>query len=142
MKKILVTALTILFTAGVYAQTSAPNELTCTERAFNFTFSLGSKWKITTPKMGPAEVTREELDYFPAWTLKHNEVTAGTQMPLNVNPLLYSSNQQNYTSVSYYNSFNLIDKSIYLFPGRSFNPPINYILLKPDAPVNSIGYKH
>jgi len=43
MKKILVTAVIILVTAHVNAQTGMPKQLTCTEEAFNFSFSLGTK---------------------------------------------------------------------------------------------------
>jgi hypothetical protein len=141
MKKILVPAIIILFTASVKAQTAAPNELNCTERAFNFSFSLGSKWKLSAPKMGPSEVTREELDYFPAWALKHNDATPEPQMPFNVRPLGYTINQQNYAALFYHNSFSVKDKPAYLLPGLSFSPPINYTILKPDFLVSPIGHK-
>ena len=140
MKKILVPAIIILFTASVKAQAAAPNELNCTERAFNVSFSLGSKWKLSTPIMGPAEITKEELDYFPAWVLKHNDVIPQTQMQFNVKALGYTTNQQNYTNLFYHNSFSVKDKSGYLLPGLSLSPPINYTILKPDFLVNSIGY--
>jgi hypothetical protein len=140
MKKILVPAIISLFTASVNAQTAVPNELNCTERAFNFSFSLGSKWKLSTPKMGPAEVTREELDYFPAWVLKHNDVAPDTQMPFNVKALGYTTNQQNYTMLFYQNSFSVKDKPGYLLPGLRFSPPINYTILKTDFLVSPMGY--
>ena len=129
MKKIFLTAAIILVTANVYAQTGMPRELTCTEEAFNFSFSLGTKWKISTPKMGPAEVTSEELDYFPVWYLKHNEVATET--------IQYPVIPQNYTARSYYNIFRVTDKRQYLLPGINFSRPIIY---KPDFPVNSISY--
>ena len=132
MKKVLLTAMIILYAAGVYAQGAMPKELTCTERAFNFSFSLGTKWKISTPKMGPAEVTREELDYFPAWSLKHNEVTPET--------FGRPTNQQNYAALSYHNIFSVTDKPKYLLPGINFNPPIVYKVLNPGFLVNSISY--
>jgi hypothetical protein len=126
MKKVLLIAIIILYAAGVYAQVGMPKELTCTERAFNFSFSLGTKWKISTPKMGPAEVTREELDYIPAWSLKHNEVTPET--------FGHPINQQNYATLSYYNIFRVTDKPKYLLPDINFSPPIVYKVLNPDFP--------
>ena len=129
MKKVLLTAMIILFTSGVYAQIEMPKELTCTERAFNFSFSLGTKWKISTPKMGPAEVTREELDYFPVWYLKSNEVATKT--------IEYPIIPQNYTARSYYNIFKVTDKHQYLLPNINFSRPIIY---KPNFLVNSISY--
>jgi hypothetical protein len=39
MKKIFIAAIIILFAAGVKAQIEMPRELTCTEEAFNFSFS-------------------------------------------------------------------------------------------------------
>src|ERR1700761_569119 len=127
MKKVLLTAMIILYAAGVYAQVGMPKELTCTERAFNFSFSLGTKWKISTPKMGPAEVAREETDYFPVWTLKHNGLTSEThllslfEMPFNTEVLSHPINQQNYTAL-----FKVVDKHPFLLPGINFSPPIIY----------------
>ena len=146
MKKVLLAAMIILYAAGGYAQIGMPKELTCTERALNFSFSLGTKWKISTPKMGPAEVTREEPDYFPFWSLKHNEVTPEAyllslfEMPFNVETIGHSINQKNYTALSYHNSFRVMDKPRYLFPGINFSSPIIYKILKPDFLVNSISY--
>ena len=129
MKKVLLTAMIILYAAGVYAQGAMPKELTCTERAFNFSFSLGTKWKISTPKMGPAEVTREELDYFPGWYLKSNEVMTETfGHPINL---------QNYSTLYNYNIFKVTDKHQYLLPNINFSRPIIY---KPNFLVNSISY--
>src|SRR6202012_851855 len=114
------------------ARVGMPRELTCTERAFNLSFSLGEKWKISTPKMGPAEVTREEPDYIPAWSLKHNDLTPGThllslfEMSFNAESLGYPIHQQNYISPSYNNSFRAIDKSHCLLPNINFSLPINY----------------
>jgi hypothetical protein len=45
----------ILLALSARAQTGRPQELACTERAFNFSFSLGLKWKMTAAKMGPVE---------------------------------------------------------------------------------------
>ena len=147
MKKILVTAVIILVTASVNAQTGMPQELTCTERAFNFSFSIGTKWRFSAPKMGPVEVRRDGLDYIPAWSLKHNNVTPETHLlplvekPLNVEAIIYPVNQQNYAPLSYYNSFSVMDKPKYLLPGINLGPSILYKVLRPNFLVNSISYR-
>jgi hypothetical protein len=146
MKKILVTAVIILVTASVNAQTGMPQELTCTERAFNFSFSIGTKWRFSAPKMGPVEVRRDGLDYIPAWSLKHNNVTPETHLlplvekPLNVEALSYPVNQQNYTPLFYYNSFSVMDKPKYLLPPINLSPSIIYKVLQPNFFVNSYSY--
>jgi hypothetical protein len=146
MKKILVTAVIILVTANVNAQTGMPKELTCTEEAFNFSFSLGTKWKFSAPKMGPAEVTSYETDYIPGWSLKHNNVTSETgllplvEKPLNVEALSYPFNQQNCATLPYYNGFSVMGKPKYLLPGINLDPSIFYKVLWPNFLVNPIGY--
>ena len=147
MKKILVIAVIILAIAKVNAQTGMPQELTCTERAFNFTLSVGTKWKLSVPKMGPVEVTRDGPDYIPAWYLKHNNVTPGAHLfplfekPFNVEALSYPVSQQNYAPLFYYNSFSLTDKPKYLLPGVNLGPSIFYKALRPNFLVNSISYR-
>ena len=146
MKKIYVFAVIILATANVNAQPGMPKELTCTEEAFNFSFSLGTKWKLGAPKMGPVDITKNELDYIPAWYLKHYNVTPEThflflvEKPLNVEALSYPINQQNYAPLSYYNSFSVMDKPKYLLPGINLRPPIIYKVLRPNFLVNPISY--
>ncbi len=143
MKKILVTAVIILVAANVNAQTGMPKELTCTEEAFNFSFSLGTKWKLSAPKMGPVEVTGSGPDYMPAWSLKHNDAAPETHLlplvekPLNVEALSYPVNQQNYVPLSYYNSFSVMDKPKYLLPAINLSPLIIYKVLWPNFLVNS-----
>src|ERR1700744_2761978 len=78
MKRLLVLSIIILFTLCVRAQTGMPKELTCTETAFNFSFSVGSGWKLTAPKMGPVEIQGNDADYNSLWRLKVKEVTAQT----------------------------------------------------------------
>ena len=140
-------AVIILVTAKVNAQTGMPQQLTCTERAFNFSFSLGTKWKLSAPKMGPVEVTRDLPDYIPAWSLKHNDVMPQTYLlplvekPFNVEALSYPVNQQNYAPLSYYNSFGVMDKPKCLLPGINLGPSIIYKVLRPNFLVNSISYK-
>jgi hypothetical protein len=147
MKKILVTAVIILVTANVNAQTGMPKELTCTEEAFNFSFSLGTKWKLSAPKMGPVEAMSSGPDYIPAWCLKHNNVTSETYLlllvekPLNVEALSYPINLQNYAPLSYYNNFSVTDKLKYLLPGINLGPPIIYKVLRPNLLVTSMSYK-
>jgi hypothetical protein len=133
MKKILVTLVIILVAANVNAQTGMPKELTCTEEAFNFSFSLGTKWQLSAPKMGPVDFTRNQVDYIPAWYLKHNNVTPSTHLlplavqPLNVEAIIYPVNQQIFVPVSYYNSFNGMDRPKYLLPGINLSPSIIYL---------------
>ena len=146
MKKILVTAVIILVAAHVNAQTGMPKTLTCTEEAFNFSFSLGTKWKLSAPKMGPVDGTSYQPDYIPAWSLKLYDVTPETPLlplvenPLNVEAFNYPINQQNYTPLSYYNSFGVIGKPNYLLPGINLSPSIIYRVLWPNFLVNSNGY--
>jgi hypothetical protein len=146
MKKILVTAVIILVTANVNAQTGMPKELTCTEEAFNVSFSLGTKWKLSAPKMGPVEVTNSGPDYIPAWSLKQNNVTPETHLlplvekPFSAEALSYPINQQNYAPLFYYNSFSRMDKPKYLLPGTNLNPSIIYKVLWPNFLVNPISY--
>jgi hypothetical protein len=146
MKKILVTAAIILVTAGVNAQTGMPKQLTCTEEAFNFSFSLGTKWKLSVPKMGPVEVTGSELDYIPAWYLKQYNMTHETPLlplvekPLNVEALSYPTNQQNYAPLFYYNNFSVTNKPEYLLPAFDLSPLIIYKVLWPNFLVNSTSY--
>ena len=66
MKKLLVFGIGLFCLNCVRAQSGMPRELTCTERAFNFSFS--SKWKFSAPKMGPVEA--KGLTYDPLWRLK------------------------------------------------------------------------
>ena len=146
MKKTFVTAVIILFIAKVNAQTGMPQELTCTERAFNFSVSLGTNWKLSAPKMGPVEVTGSRFNYIPAWSLKQNNVTIETPLfplvekPLNVEALSYPINQQNYAPLFYYNCFSILDKPKYLLPTINLSTSIIYKVLRPNFLVNSISY--
>jgi hypothetical protein len=88
MKRLLVLGTIILFALSVHAQTGMPQELTCTERAFNFSFGLGSGWKLTAPKMGPVEVQNEGLGYGPTWLLKPGTDTTQTYLlPISTKPI-------------------------------------------------------
>ncbi len=118
MKRILITAIIISFAAGVKAQAGMPKELTCTEEAFNFSFSLGSKWKLSTPKMGPAEILRSDPEYTPLWRL--NIKDAPPQ-----NPFLTKTQQNNAPSF-HYSGLNLPNKPYELVPMLNFSPQINY----------------
>src|ERR1700761_6533562 len=104
MKSILTAAIIILYAAGVNAQPGMPKELSCTETAFNFSFSLGAKWKFSTPKMGPADVITNVSYYdIPAWSLKVNNVTPEKpvlplfNLPLNADVLGYAAKKSNYS---------------------------------------------
>ena len=90
MKRILLAAVILSFAAGVKAQTGMPKELTCTEEAFNFSFSLGAKWKLSPPKMGPAEFLRSDPEYTPLWRLNTKDATPSS-------PLLPKAQQNNFS---------------------------------------------
>ena len=143
MKKILISSLIMMAAAIVNAQTGMPKELTCTERAFNFSFSLGTKWKLSTPKMGPTEVAKEEYAYFPAWSLKHNNLKPGAplvplvEMPLNINFVNYQGSRQFSKTLFDFKSFNLINQPLYLLTGNIISPSLNYGILWPAATVIS-----
>ena len=102
MKKMLITAIIVLLIAGAKAQPGMPKQLTCTEEAFNFSFNLGSKWKIGAPKMGPAEFVNSEPDYVPALSFKIKDAQPDAYLPalfvLPFNAAVpgYAINQQNY----------------------------------------------
>ena|ERR1700761_3050163 len=123
MKRILIIAIMSSFAVGVKAQGSAPKELTCTEEAFNFSFSLGSKWKLSPPKMGPAEILRNDPEYTPLWHF--NIKDAPTQSHL------LSKAQQNNASLFHYPGFSMPNKPNELMPKISFSPLINYINQNP-----------
>jgi len=77
MKNLIVAAVFILFITNVKAQdtgTGMSKELTCTEKAFNFSFKIGEKLKFSAPKMGPVEAASYKTDYIPAWTFKSNAI--------------------------------------------------------------------
>lgn len=123
MKRIVITAIMISFAAGVKAQAGMPRELTCTEEAFNFSFSLGSKWKLVTPKMGPAEILRNGLEYTPLWRL--NIKNAAPQ-----NHLLPKT-QQNNAPLFHYSGPGWLNTPFELMPKISFSPQIKYTYQNP-----------
>lgn len=143
MKKILISSLILMVAAIVKAQTGMPKELTCTERAFNFSFNLGTKWKLSTPKMGPSEVTREEYVFFPARSLKHNNLKPEAplvplvEMPVNFNFINYPGSRQFYKLLFDFKSFNLMNQQLHLLTSNIIRPTINYRILWPAATVNS-----
>jgi hypothetical protein len=146
MKKILVTAVIILVTAHVNAQTGMPQALTCTERAFNFSFSVGTKWKLVAPKMGPVEVTRSGPDCIPAWSLKLNNLMPETHLlpvvekPFNVAALGYPVNRQNYVPLFYFNNFGIMGNPTCLLSGIKPGQSIIYKVVWPNFLVNSSSY--
>jgi len=123
MKRILITAIMISFAVGVKAQAGMPKELTCTEETFNFSFSLGSKWKLSPPKMGPAEFLRSDPEYIPLWRLNIKDVPPQ-------NPFLTKTRQNN-ALLFHYSGLNLPNKPYELVPKLNFNTLINYINQKP-----------
>jgi hypothetical protein len=70
MKRLLSIALMILFAVSAKAQTGIPQSLSCTETAFNFSFSLGTKWKFSAPKIGPVNVGSYQPDFIPGLSAK------------------------------------------------------------------------
>jgi len=127
MKKIGFIAVIVLFATSAHAQTGMPQELTCTEKAFNFSFSVGTKWKFVEPKMGPVEASTYQPDNIPALALKINNVTPETYL-LPVAKMAVP--QQSYIPASYINSFKTS------LPDINFTPPLNYTLLKPGVTAN------
>jgi len=119
MKRILITAVIISFAVGVKAQAGMPKELTCTEEAFNFSFSLGSKWELSAPKMGPAEILRNDPEYTPLWRLNIKNVTPQSHLLLKT--------QQNNAPLFHYPGLSLPNKPNALMPKINFNSLINYI---------------
>lgn len=118
MKRILITAVVVLFAVSVKAQAGMPKELTCTEEAFNFSFSLGSKWKLSPPKMGPAEILRNDPKYTPLWRLNIKDVS-----PQNC---LVPKTQQNNALLFHNPGPNLLNKPNELMPKINFSPLKNY----------------
>ena len=118
MKRILITLVIFSFSVGIKAQTGMPRELTCTEEAFNFSFSLGSKWKLSTPKMGPAEILRTDPEYTQLWRLNMKDVTPQNH--------LLPKAQQNNIPLFHYSSPGLLNKPYELIPKLNFSPQISY----------------
>lgn len=114
MKGILITAIMISVAAGVKAQAGMPKELTCTEEAFNFSFSLGSKWKLSTPKMGPAEILRYDPKYTPLWRLNIKDAAPQNQLPLKTQP--------NNIPLFHFPGFIMPNKLYMLMPKLNFKP--------------------
>jgi len=117
----------VLFATGVHAQTGMPQELTCTERAFNFSFSVGNKWKFVEPKMGPLEASTYQSDDIPALSLKINNITPENYL---LPAAKMAVPQQSYVTPSYISSF---ERPL---PGINFTPLLNYTLMKPDVTAN------
>jgi hypothetical protein len=137
MKTVLVTAITILVAAGANAQPGMPKTLTCTEEAFNFSVSLGTKWKFSTPKMGPVEAAGYETDYNPAWSFKLNQAAPETDLlPLfqaqsKAIGLSYAIGQPGHGPLFYPNRFSAKDRPKYAWPIINFGPSINYMMYPP-----------
>ena len=138
MKTVLVTALTILAAySAVNAQAGMPQNLTCTEQAFNFSVSLGTKWKFSTPKMGPIEAKSYETDYGPTWLFKIDQAAPEAdllplfQAPSKANGLSYFINRQNQGRLFYPDRFGVMGNPKYLLPVINFGPPINYVVFPP-----------
>ena len=60
MKLVFTIAIIVLLNPAARAQTGMPQSLSCTETAFNFSFSLGTKWKFSAPKMGPVDIRNRD----------------------------------------------------------------------------------
>jgi hypothetical protein len=123
MKRILITTVIILCAVGVKAQAGMPKELTCTEEAFNFSFSLGSKWKLNPPKMGPAEFLRYDPEYTPMWRLNIKDVPPQNRLLLKT--------QQNNAPLFHYPGLSLPNKPYEVMLRLNFNPQIKYTDQKP-----------
>jgi len=101
---LLIAVLSGVFAFRANAQTGMPQSLSCTETAFNFSFSLGNKWKFVAPKMGPVEIRKTTGD-LPSWAFRPIEAKPETH--LWVLPIKYS--------------FRTKDKQQYLLPPLKFD---------------------
>lgn len=117
MKRLLVLSTIIFLALSGHAQTGMPKELTCTETAFNFSFSLGSGWKLGAPKMGPVEILDHDVDYNPLWHLKVKDVMVQT----NLSPFLPGP-----FAVQKHEGLSLLREPQFLFPKPNFEALPNY----------------
>ena len=131
MKKLFITSIIILvFAAGANAQIGMPKELTCTETAFNFSFSVGNNWKFVTPKMGPVEVRNNDPVDISAVQLKINNTVPEMYLPVSPE-MLFNAGALSHHNAFYASAPKALDMSIYQLPDPHFNVPINYTLFKP-----------
>ncbi|MCR8557764.1 hypothetical protein KXD93_08935 [Mucilaginibacter sp. BJC16-A38] len=143
MKQLLLTALAILFTAGVNAQINTPRELQCTEEAFTFKASLSSGWHFSKVIMGHPEMVTSTPDFVPVSSLELNEVLQKKQLPETIQKQLsemrfrYMLNQSTQNKVLFPYPFNVNEQQNYLYPYTlTFQPSFNYKGIKPAVPVN------
>jgi hypothetical protein len=138
MKKLFITGIMLLLSISLYAQVGMPRELSCTEEAFTFSTSLGAKWKISTPRMGPVETMENSPYDIQSWSIK-----ATNKMPETPEPLLYgklfnasNSNHQFYN----FNNLKFPDELNYTVNPSYFSRPINYSLVRPGFLINLNQY--
>jgi len=92
MKLVFTIAIIVLLNAAARAQTGMPQSLSCTETAFNFSFSLGTKWKFSAPKMGPVDVRNWDYD-MPVLDLKIRTMKTDTNsVPVSAHNAIPESN--------------------------------------------------
>ncbi|HEX4373469.1 MAG TPA: hypothetical protein VHZ50_09235, partial [Puia sp.] len=130
MKKLFITGIMLLLTISLYAQVGMPRELSCTEEAFTFSTSLGAKWKISTPRMGPVETMENSPYDIQSWSIK-----ATNKMPETPEPLLYRSLSNAFNLNYHFDNFDRLkfpDKLNYRVTQSYFSRSINYNLVKPD----------
>jgi len=135
MKNLLLPIVIILVAITARAQdTGMPKELTCTERAFNFSVGIGTGWKFTIPKMGPVEAPKSfDMGNNPAWGTKVNPTTYETGLTES-----YWSNivhLQNDASAVYFNKTKANAMPGCLFPVIKFGPIVKSSILWPDIPA-------
>jgi hypothetical protein len=123
MKTIFLAIFFTLWISGIHAQTGMPQELTCTERAFNFTFSLGSNWKFTGAKMGPVESNYYVPENFLNYRLKIK----------NPAPENYTLSEAQKKKTSLFNS------KIFVLPKMDFQIPVYYTM--PQLFYNQVSEK-
>lgn len=132
MKKVFTTAIIASFAISVNAQIEMPKELTCTEEAFNFSVSLGTRLKLGTPKMSPAEITRTPPGYNPSWSSKNYSTTPEEDLPLffdrssAANSPGYTFNLQNDGSLFSPDRIRFIDKLRAIYSTDGYIMPVNY----------------
>ena len=122
MKQLLLTALAILFTAGVNAQINTPRELQCTEEAFTFKASLSSGWHFSKVIMGHPEMMTSTPDFVPVNSLELNEALRKKQLPETIQKQLST------IRFRYMLDQSVPNKVLFPYPGNiKINEGLNYL---------------
>ena len=149
MKKLLITLMIALFAISVNAQVGGmPRELTCTEEAFTFSASLGTKWKFSAPKMGPVETQKYDPDFIAARAFKTADVTSETRLPivfersLNKDNLYRGDSLQKNMQLLLPNNYSFINGFNYFFPINDFSVPVSYNIIQRSSRNSNQWFSH